>query len=219
MLGLLIGLCAILGLAVGSFLNVVIYRVPRSESIVVASVVLPGRAARRFASGTTSRSSPGSCSAVGVVTARRRSRRATRWWSWPVPHSSPGRRLASATSGICPAYLVLFAGLLALSCIDVERMILPKKIVYPLTVLVAALLLLAAAADGQLARLRRRRRLRRRLVRRVLRAEPRQSPDPGLRRRAAVPGPRPVARVARRRLRPAGVLRGQPHRCRRRASS
>ena len=30
-----------------------------------------------------------------------------------------------------PAYLVLFAGLLALSCIDVERMILPKKIVYP----------------------------------------------------------------------------------------
>src|SRR5271167_891102 len=34
MLGLLIGLCAILGLAVGSFLNVVIYRVPRGESVV-----------------------------------------------------------------------------------------------------------------------------------------------------------------------------------------
>src|SRR5580698_9168633 len=34
MLGLLIGLCAVLGLAVGSFLNVVIYRVPRGESIV-----------------------------------------------------------------------------------------------------------------------------------------------------------------------------------------
>ena len=34
MLGLLIGLCALLGLAVGSFLNVVIYRVPRGESIV-----------------------------------------------------------------------------------------------------------------------------------------------------------------------------------------
>ena len=47
-----------------------------------------------------------------------------------------------------PAYLALFAGLLALSCIDVERMILPKKIVYPLTVLVAALLLLAAAETG-----------------------------------------------------------------------
>ena len=34
MLGLLIGLCALLGLAVGSFLNVVIYRVPRGESVV-----------------------------------------------------------------------------------------------------------------------------------------------------------------------------------------
>ena len=33
-LGILIGFCAVLGLAVGSFLNVVIYRVPRNESIV-----------------------------------------------------------------------------------------------------------------------------------------------------------------------------------------
>ena len=33
-LGVLIGLCALFGLAVGSFLNVVIYRVPRHESIV-----------------------------------------------------------------------------------------------------------------------------------------------------------------------------------------
>jgi leader peptidase (prepilin peptidase)/N-methyltransferase len=48
-----------------------------------------------------------------------------------------------------PAFLALGAGLLALSCIDVEHMILPKAIVYPLTVLVAALLLLAAAATGQ----------------------------------------------------------------------
>ncbi len=48
-----------------------------------------------------------------------------------------------------PAYLTLFAGLLALSCIDVERMILPKKIVYPLTVMVTALLLLAAAETGK----------------------------------------------------------------------
>jgi leader peptidase (prepilin peptidase)/N-methyltransferase len=48
-----------------------------------------------------------------------------------------------------PAFLALFAGLLALSCIDVERMILPKKIVYPLTILVAALLLLAAAMAGK----------------------------------------------------------------------
>ena len=34
MLGLLIGGCALFGLVIGSFLNVVIYRVPRHESIV-----------------------------------------------------------------------------------------------------------------------------------------------------------------------------------------
>ena len=48
-----------------------------------------------------------------------------------------------------PAFLVLFAGLLALSVIDVETMLLPRKIVWPLSVLVTALLVLAAAATGR----------------------------------------------------------------------
>jgi leader peptidase (prepilin peptidase)/N-methyltransferase len=43
-----------------------------------------------------------------------------------------------------PAYLALFAGLLALSWIDVERMLLPKAIVYPLLLMVAGLLLIPA---------------------------------------------------------------------------
>jgi leader peptidase (prepilin peptidase)/N-methyltransferase len=47
-----------------------------------------------------------------------------------------------------PAYLVLFAGLLALSCIDIEHMLLPKKIVYPLLIAVSALLLVAATATS-----------------------------------------------------------------------
>jgi leader peptidase (prepilin peptidase)/N-methyltransferase len=47
-----------------------------------------------------------------------------------------------------PAFLVLFAGLLVLSCIDLEHMLLPKKVVYPLTLLVAALLALAAGETG-----------------------------------------------------------------------
>ena len=147
MLGLLIGLCALLGLAVGSFLNVVIYRVPRGESIVsprsacpscgapirerdnipvVSWLVLHGRC--RDCQAPISPRYPLVellCAALFAGTAARFGRQ------WDLP-----------------AYLVLFAGLLALSYIDVERMLLPKKIVYPLTALVAALLLMAAAATG-----------------------------------------------------------------------
>ena len=50
---------------------------------------------------------------------------------------------------VLPAYLVLFAGLLALSVIDVETMLLPKAIVWPLSIAVAALFVLAAAITGQ----------------------------------------------------------------------
>ena len=48
-----------------------------------------------------------------------------------------------------PAYLVLLAGLLALTVVDIERMLLPKKIVYPLLVLVTGLLVMASAATGK----------------------------------------------------------------------
>jgi leader peptidase (prepilin peptidase)/N-methyltransferase len=44
---------------------------------------------------------------------------------------------------------VFFAGLLALSCIDVELLVLPKKIVYPLLISVFALFVMAAAATGE----------------------------------------------------------------------
>jgi leader peptidase (prepilin peptidase)/N-methyltransferase len=46
-----------------------------------------------------------------------------------------------------PAYLVLGAGLVALSVIDLEHYLLPNRIVYPLAVAVTALLALAAAGD------------------------------------------------------------------------
>jgi leader peptidase (prepilin peptidase) / N-methyltransferase len=148
MLGLLIGLCAVLGLAVGSFLNVVIYRVPRDESIV------------------TPRSSCPTCGAqirekdnIPVVSwlllrGRCRDCQATISMRYPLVEVGCGALFAGTAARFghqwdLPAYLALFAGLLALSCIDVERMILPKKIVYPLTVLVAALLLLAAAETGK----------------------------------------------------------------------
>jgi leader peptidase (prepilin peptidase)/N-methyltransferase len=47
-----------------------------------------------------------------------------------------------------PAFLVLFAGLLALSVIDIERLLLPKVIVWPVSLAVSALLVLASGATG-----------------------------------------------------------------------
>ena len=148
MYGALIVLCGIFGLAVGSFLNVVIYRVPRRESIVSPPSVCPS-------CGTPIRARDnipvlswlllhGRCRDCGAPISAR----------YPLVELICAGLFAgtAARFGLhwdLPAYLVLFAGLLALSCIDVEQMLLPKKIVYPLTIAVAALLLVAAVATGE----------------------------------------------------------------------
>jgi leader peptidase (prepilin peptidase)/N-methyltransferase len=147
-LGILIVGCAVLGLAVGSFLNVVIYRVPRGESIVTPPSACP-----------TCHSPIAPWDNIPVLSwlvLRGRCR------NCQAPISARYPLVELATAGLfagtaarfgyqwdVPAFLVLFAGLLALSYIDVERLLLPKKIVYPLLGMVAALLVLAAAATGQ----------------------------------------------------------------------
>ena len=65
----LITAVALLGLAVGSFLNVVIHRVPRGESLVAPGLALPGLRRGRSARGTTCRCSAGWCCAAGAPTA------------------------------------------------------------------------------------------------------------------------------------------------------
>lgn len=144
MLGLLIGLCAVLGLAVGSFLNVVIYRVPRGESIVSPRSACPS-------CGTPIKELD-NIPVISWLLLRGRCRQCQAAISPRYPlvelccaalFAGTGARFGYRWD--LPAFLVLFAGLLALSCIDVELMLLPKKIVYPLTVVVAALLLLPAA--------------------------------------------------------------------------
>ena len=50
-------------------------------------------------------------------------------------------------SWVLPAYLVLAAGLVVLSVIDIREHRLPNRIVYPLTLAVAALLVVAAIGD------------------------------------------------------------------------
>jgi len=146
-LGILIGFCAVLGLVVGSFLNVVIYRVPRGESIVAPRSACPS-------CGTPIRERD-NIPIVSWLLLRGRCR------NCQVPISARYPLVEGLCAGLfagtaarfgyqwdLPAFLVFFAGLLALSCIDIERMILPKKIVYPLTALVGALLLMAAIATG-----------------------------------------------------------------------
>ena len=148
MLALLIGLCAVLGLAVGSFLNVVVYRVPRNESIVTPRSTCPD-------CGAPIREKD-NIPVVSWLLLRGRCRdcQAPISMRYPLLELACGALFAGTAARFgyqwdLPAFLVLFAGLLALSCIDVEHMILPKRIVYPLTVTVAALLLLAAAETGK----------------------------------------------------------------------
>ena len=148
MLGALIGVCALLGLAIGSFLNVVIYRVPRHESIV----------------------SPGSaCPACGTPIAGRDNVPVLSWLllrgrcrhcqnpisiRYPLVEVSGAALFAGAAAREgyvwnLPATLAFLAALFALACIDFEQMLLPKRIVYVAVVIEAALLLLAAGRTGE----------------------------------------------------------------------
>jgi leader peptidase (prepilin peptidase)/N-methyltransferase len=148
MLGVLIGVCGLFGLAIGSFLNVVIYRVPLNESIV----------------------SPRSrCPSCGAPIKERDNIPVLSWLllkgrcrSCQSPISpryifvelAGGALFAGAAARLgynwdLPAFLVLLAGLLALACVDLERLVLPKKIVYPTLGLVTGLLILAAVMTGE----------------------------------------------------------------------
>ena len=148
MFAALIVFCALLGLVLGSFVNVVIYRVPRGMSLVSPRSSCPS-------CGTQIRDRD-NVPVVSWLLLRGRCRDCGESISaqYPLVELACGALFAgtAARFGVdwsLPAFLVLFAGLLALSVIDVERLILPKAIVWPLSVAVAALLVVAAAATGE----------------------------------------------------------------------
>jgi leader peptidase (prepilin peptidase)/N-methyltransferase len=147
MTGFLVAICGLLGLVIGSFLNVVIWRVPRDESVVsppshcphcdqeiapydnipvISWLVLRGHC-RRCGAGISIRYPlvELACGALWVAMALRFGA------SWELP-----------------AYLVLVSGLLALSLIDFDTFLLPNKIVYPMTGALLVLFGLAALIDG-----------------------------------------------------------------------
>jgi leader peptidase (prepilin peptidase) / N-methyltransferase len=143
--GLGIG-CGLLGLAVGSFLNVVIYRVPEHLSIVRPSSACPnchapiaGRDNIPLVSWLALR---GRCRSCGVAISCR----------YPLVEATcailfvAGAWRFGATWPL-PAYLALFAGLLALGAIDLDKLILPKSIVYATAIAVTGFLGVAALQE------------------------------------------------------------------------
>ena len=150
-------LAGLLGLAFGSFANVVIHRVPRGEPLV----------------------RPGSrCPACGVpvawydnlpvlgwllLRARCRACRAPISWSYPAVELVMGAlwaivtlRLATAGLGwAVPAYLTLAFICVVLAVIDARTRLLPNRITYPAFPIVLGLLLVASVGLGDLGRLAR----------------------------------------------------------------
>jgi leader peptidase (prepilin peptidase) / N-methyltransferase len=148
-------LAGLLGLAAGSFANVVIHRVPRRESVV----------------------RPGSrCPACGAPVAWRdnlpllgwlllrgrcRSCRAPIPLRYPLVELAMGllwflvalRLTGQGLGWAVPAYLALAFFCLVLAVIDAATRLLPNRITYPAFPLVAGLLLLASIGLGDLGRL------------------------------------------------------------------
>ncbi len=140
--------CAVFGLVIGSFLNVVIWRVPREESVVrppshcpscdapisprdnvpvLSWLVLRGRC--RHCGTRISARYP----AVELLTA--------------AVFGAVGARFHSSI--VVTALLVLAAALIALSLIDLDHLLLPNRVIYPAAAITVPLFVLAAAVDHE----------------------------------------------------------------------
>jgi leader peptidase (prepilin peptidase)/N-methyltransferase len=148
MTALVAAISGVYGLVIGSFLNVVIWRVPRQESIVKP---------------------PSHCPACDVKIANRDNIPVVSWLLLRgkcrncgtaispryvfvelltgVLFAAVGARFAHSLWPL-PTYLVLTAALIALSAIDLEHYLLPNRILYPTDVAVVGLLAVASAAES-----------------------------------------------------------------------
>ena len=144
--------CGLIGLAVGSFLNVVIYRVPRKESVVA-----PRSACPKCATPISNRDNIPVLSWL-LLGAKCRTCREPISARYPLVEAATAALFAGAAVRFgldwsLPAFLVFLAGMLALAFTDLDHQLLPKRIVYPTLIGVAALLIGAAALTGQWSRL------------------------------------------------------------------
>jgi len=144
--------CGLIGLTVGSFLNVVIWRVPRKESVVKPRSACP--------SCHTTLANRDNIPVVSWLILRGKCRTCKEPISprYPLVESFTallfvGAAFRFGADWALPAFLVFLAGLLALAFTDLEHFLLPIRIVYPVLFGVAGLLLLAAVATGDWSRL------------------------------------------------------------------
>ncbi len=147
MRGFEVAVAAVFGLIVGSFLNVVIYRVPRGESIVTPPSACP-RCGHRLSAWEN-------VPILSFLVLRRRcsSCHAPISWRYPLVEAMGGAAFAAIAlryeDPLVLAGLCIFAAvLIAEALIDLDTRKLPRRIIYVATPLSVALFLAAAARSG-----------------------------------------------------------------------
>ena len=143
---------ALAGLSVGSFLNVVVHRVPLGQSLVRPRSACPGCAATIAARDNIP--------VVSWLVLRGRCRRCQAHISarYPIVEAGTAALFTAVAvrfgwSWATPAVDAFVAGLVALACVDLERYLLPRRIVYVTAVLSGSLLLVDSATTGRWGRL------------------------------------------------------------------
>ncbi len=143
----IVAAAGLLGLIVGSFLNVVIWRLPRGQSLVFPASHCPacGQPIRAW----------DNIPVLGWVLLRGRCRdcRASISPRYPLVEAGTAALFAIVTAHLgldwrLPAYLYLCAVGVALAVIDIDHHRLPNALVLPSYPVVAGLLLLAVIAGG-----------------------------------------------------------------------
>jgi len=145
---LLVALAAIFGLGIGSFLNVVIHRVPHRQSVVSPRSACPG-------CGTTLAERDnipvfswlllkGRCRTCGMRISPR----------YPLVELATAVLFGAVAARLgadwaLPAFCLFFAALLAIALIDLEHFIVPNRIVFPMLAISLPLLATAALLDGE----------------------------------------------------------------------
>ena len=144
----LFGIVALLGLAIGSFLNVVIHRVPRDESLVSPGSHCPGCGhpvrARHNVPVLGWLMLRGRCADCGTRISAR----------YPLVEAGTAALFVAVAARFgwsweLPAYLYLAAVAIALAMIDLDVMRLPNKIVLPSYGVAAALLVPVSLTAGE----------------------------------------------------------------------